>query len=108
MAMKRGDGTRFERRSIQAGMRVVAADGTVLGRVARIGQERLYVRKRFSKQWRAVPFSRVERIRIADVCVSGAGFEAAEPVAREVVEAEIPTYTHPLAEGASAVGQAPA
>ena len=105
MAMKRGDGTRYERRSIQAGMRVVAEDGTVLGRVARIGQERLYVRKRFSKQWSAVPLSRVERIRIADVCVSGRGSEAAEPVLREQVEAEIPTYTHPLAE-ASAGGQA--
>lgn len=105
MAMKRGDGTRFERRSIQAGMRVVGSDGEVLGRVARVGQERLYVRKRFSLHWRAVPLSSVERIHLADVCLGRPASELAEPVTREMLEAEIPTYTHPLAE-ASAEGQA--
>ena len=38
--------------------------------MARIGRERLYVRKRLSRHWRAVPLSRVEGIRVADVCVS--------------------------------------
>jgi len=105
MAMKRGDGTRFQRRSIQAGMRVVGSDGEVLGRVARIGQERIYVRKRFSKHWRAVPLSSVERIHIADVCLKAPAEAIAEPVTREMLAAEIPTYTHPLVE-ASDAGQA--
>lgn len=98
MAVTWGNGTRFERRSIQAGMRVVDSNGEVLGRVARVGQERLYVRKRLSRRWRAVPLSSVERIHLADVCLSRPASELVEPVTREMLEAEIPTYTLPLAE----------
>ncbi len=102
MAMKRGDGTRYQRRSIQAGMRVVGSDGKVLGRVAQVGQERLYVRKRLSKEWRAVPLSSVERIHIADVCLNGPAFEVSVPATREMREAEIPTYTLPWAAASDA------
>jgi hypothetical protein len=83
-------------------MRVVGSDGEVLGRVARIGQERIYVRKRFSKLWRAVPLSRVARIHIADVCLAGLAAAVAEPVTPEMLAAEIPTYTLPFAEASDA------
>jgi hypothetical protein len=75
--------------------------------VALIGRERLYVRKRFSNRWRAVRLANVERIHIADVCLNGPATAVAEPVTPEMLAAEIPTYTHPLAE-ASDAGHAPA
>jgi hypothetical protein len=96
------DESPFERRSLQAGMRVRTADGRTLGRVARVGQTRFYVRKRLSKVWVAVALARVERIHVMDVYVSGTAGEVAEPVTREMLEAEIPTYTHPLAEASGA------
>ena len=102
MAMKRGDGTRYQRRSIQAGMRVVGSDGEVLGRVARVGQERIYVRKRLSKHWRAVPLASVDRIHLADVCLNAPAAAVSEPVTREMLAAEIPTYTHPFVEASDA------
>jgi hypothetical protein len=83
-------------------MRVRAADGETLGRVARVGRERLYIRRRFSRRWTAVPLARVERIHVGDVYVSGTAAEVAEPVTRELLEAEVPTYTHPLAEASGA------
>jgi hypothetical protein len=92
------DESPFERRSLQAGMRVRTSDGQTLGRVACVGQTRFYIRKRFSKRWVAVALARVERIHVGDVFVSGTAAEVAEPVTREMLAAEIPTYTHPLAE----------
>lgn len=107
MAMTQGDGSRFERRSIQARMRVVGADGTVLGRVALIGRERLYVRKGRPHHWLAVPLSSVRGIHGGDVLLSAPAAAVSEPATREMLAAEIPTYTHPLAE-ASDAGQASA
>lgn len=109
MAMTEGDGSRFERRSIQARMRVVGADGTVLGRVALIGRERLYVRRRkgLPHHWLAVPLSSVRGIHGGDVLLAAPAAAVSEPATREMLAAEIPAYTHPLAE-ASEGGQAPA
>lgn len=101
------DSSPFERRSIQSGMRVRAADGTVLGHVARIGQERVYVRKRFSRRWRAVPLSRVERIHGGEVFVAGPPSAATEPVTDELLAADLRTFTHPLAEASGAAHAAP-
>lgn len=93
------DSSPFERRSIQAGMRVRAADGTVLGRVAAIGRDSLYVRPWcFSRLWRAVPLSLLAGLHEGDVYLSGPAPGAAEPVLPEVLHADIPTFTHPLAE----------
>jgi hypothetical protein len=105
MAMAWVDSSPFERRSIQSGMRVRAADGTVLGHVARIGRERVYVRKRFSRRWRAVPLTRVERIHGGEVFVAGPPAEATEPVTDELLASDLRTFTYPLA-AASGEGHA--
>ena len=98
-------GSPFERRSIQAGMRVRTEDGTALGRVAVIGREVLYVRRRrFSRGWRAVPLARVCRVTGGDVYVTGTPTEVSEVVTRERLLTEIPTYTHPLAEASVTEG----
>ncbi|XXF77498.1 PRC-barrel domain containing protein [Myxococcaceae bacterium GXIMD 01537] len=92
------DDSPYERRSIQSGMRVRAGDGQVLGRVAFIGRERLYLRRqRFARvdHWRAVPLTRVERLLGGDVIVQGAD---TEPVSLEAFHADVPTATYPLAE----------
>jgi hypothetical protein len=90
-------GSPFERRSIQPAMKVRTADGTVLGRVALIGETVLFVRRRFSRQLRAVPLARLKRVTGRCVYVAGRPDEVLEPVG-ERLRTEIPTHVHPLAE----------
>ncbi len=90
-------GSPFERRSIQPSMKVRSADGTVLGRVALIGETVLFVRPRFSRRLRAVPLSRLERVTGRGVYVRGRPNEVFEPVG-DRLRTEIPTHVYPLAE----------
>lgn len=87
----------FERRSIQHAMKVRDEDGTVLGRVACIGQTVLFVRQRFSRHLWAVPLSHVERVNGRGVYVSGKAEAAWEPVG-DRLDTEIVTAIHPLTE----------
>jgi hypothetical protein len=89
----------FERRSIQHAMKVRDQDGTVLGRVACIGETVLFVRRRFSRKLWAVPLSHVERVTGRGVYVSGREREAVEPVG-DRLQREIVTAVHPLVEPA--------
>ncbi len=88
----------FERRSIQHWMKVRDQDGTVLGRVDRVGETVLFVRKRFSrgKVW-AVPLARVERVTGRGVYVSGRASEVLEPEGGRL-HTELVTAIYPLAE----------
>lgn len=93
----------LERRSIQAGMRVLTQEGKRLGRVMLIGHEVLYVRPwRFAPRWRAfvVPLSRVTRVTGEGVYVQGAPSELQEPVG-DRLRHDIPTQVHPLVEPSS-------
>lgn len=87
----------FERRSIQHAMKVRDHEGTVLGRVACIGQTVLFVRQRFSRKLWAVPLSHVERVTGKGVYVSGRAHAAVEPVG-DRLRTEIVTAVYPLAE----------
>jgi len=87
----------FERRSIQHAMKVRDEDGTVLGRVAGVGQTVVFMRKRFSRELWAVPLSHVERVTGEGVYVSGKAFGALEPVG-DRLRTEVITVVHPLAE----------
>ena len=87
----------FERRSIQHAMKVRDHDGTVLGRVACIGQTVLFVRQRFSRKVWAVPLSRVERVSGRGVFVAGHARDVLEPEAGRL-RTELVTATYPLAE----------
>lgn len=90
----------LERRSIQAGMRVLTQEGKRLGRVMLIGRDVLYVRPwRFSSRRRefAVPLSRLARVTGRGVVVQGAPSELHEPVGDRLLH-DIPTHIHPLAE----------
>lgn len=98
-------GSPFERRSIQPSMKVRSADGTVLGRVALIGETVLFVRLRFSRKLRAVPLSRLMRVTGRSVYVSGRPDEVLEPVG-DRLRTEITTHVYPLAEPAQ-TGLAP-
>ena len=88
----------FERRSITHWMKVRDQDGTVLGRVAWIGETVLFVRRRFSRKvsW-AVPLARVERVTGRGVYVSGRASEVLEPEGGRL-HTELATATRPLAE----------
>ncbi|WP_224368975.1 PRC-barrel domain containing protein [Hyalangium versicolor] len=91
----------LERRSIQAGMRVLTQEGARLGRVLLIGREVLYVRPwRFSRREFAVPLSRITRVTGRGVYVTGTPSELHEPVGDRLLH-DIPTHIHPLAEPAS-------
>ncbi|MBN1206073.1 MAG: PRC-barrel domain containing protein [Myxococcaceae bacterium] len=91
----------FERRSIQAEMRVQTLEGTRLGRVFLIGREVLYVRPwRFSRREFAVPLSRVVRVTGRGVYVEGKPSELREPVG-DRLRHDIPTQVHPLTEPAT-------
>jgi hypothetical protein len=90
----------FERRSIQPPMRVCTEDGTLLGKVALIGETVLFVRPRFSRELKAVPLSRVSRVTRRGVYVTGRPQEVLEPVG-ERLRTEIITHVHPLAEPSS-------
>jgi hypothetical protein len=89
--------TPSERRSLVSGMRVRAADGTLLGYVALIGQEHLYVRRSpFVRHthWKEVPLSAIRRVfRGAVVLKEGTGPLTAADAA---FHGEIPTQTLPL------------
>jgi hypothetical protein len=87
----------FERRSIQHAMKVRDQEGTVLGRVACIGETVLFVRQRFSRKLWAVPLSHVERVTGKGVYVSGRAHAAVEPVG-DRLRTELVTATYPLAE----------
>ncbi len=90
----------LERRSIQAGMRVLTQEGKRLGRVMLIGRDVLYVRPwGFSSRRRefAVPLSRLARVTGRGVVVQGAPSELHEPVGDRLLH-DIPTHIHPLAE----------
>ena len=87
----------FERRSIQHAMKVRDREGTVLGKVACIGQTVLFVRQRFSRKVWAVPLSQVERVTGYGVHLSGRAREVLEPEAGRL-DREIVTATYPLAE----------
>jgi hypothetical protein len=88
----------IERRSIQAGMRVLAQDGERLGRVHLIGREVLYVRPwHFSRREFAVPLSRITQVTGRGVYVTGTRAELHEPSGDQLLH-DIPTQVHPLAE----------
>ena len=90
------DDTPFERRSIISGMRVRASDGKLLGYVALIGQEHLYVRRSpFNRHWKEVPLSAVGRVLQGAVILR----EGTGPLTKAdaTFHGEIPTQTHPLA-----------
>lgn len=91
------DDTLFERRSIIRGMHVRAADGTLLGYVALIGQEHLYVRSSpfiSHRHWKEVPVSAVGGLLHGDVVLK----EGTGPLAKAdpSFHGEIPTQTLPF------------
>ena len=87
----------FKRKSIQHWMKVLDADGKVLGRVDCVGETVLFVRKRFSRKLWAVPLGRLERVTGKGVHVAGRAHEVLEPEAGRK-HAELVTATYPLAE----------
>ena len=90
------DDTPFERRSIIGGMRVRAADGTMLGYVAFIGQGHLYVRgSPFTRHWKEVPLEAVGRV-LQGAVVLRADAGPLVPADR-LHHGEILSLTHPLA-----------
>ncbi|MBU8899709.1 hypothetical protein DRW03_24890 [Corallococcus sp. H22C18031201] len=92
----------LERRSIVQGMRVRDEDGALLGYVAFIGQEHLYVRRwPFSRQWGEVPLSAVRQVLAGAVRVEGRGPAVMTP-APPGLHGEIPTQTFPVTVGPDA------
>ncbi|CAM4393622.1 hypothetical protein G4177_18080 [Corallococcus sp. ZKHCc1 1396] len=90
------DDTPFERRSIISGMHVRASDGKLLGYVALIGQEHLYVRRSpFNRRWKEVPLSAVKRVLQGDVLLRDDAGPLVDADAQ--FHGEIPTQTFPLA-----------
>jgi hypothetical protein len=90
------DDTPFERRSIIGGMRVRSADGKMLGYVAFIGQEHLYVRHSpFTRHWKEVPLSAVGRV-LPGAVVLREGTGPLVPADKQH-HGEILSQTHPLA-----------
>ncbi|MHA7634348.1 hypothetical protein [Corallococcus sp. M7] len=94
------DDTPSERRSIISGMRVRSADGKLLGYVALIGQEHLYVRRSpfvRHRDWKEAPLSAVGRVLQGAVILK----EGTGPLAHAdaMFHGEIPTQTLPLVLG---------
>jgi hypothetical protein len=88
----------YERRSIIRGMKVRDESGKKLGHVAHIGEEHLFVRRwPFSRQWSAVPKSRVARVTRGSVILDGRGDVLLKPADPRLL-GEIPTQTAPLPE----------
>jgi|GEM_PF-2008440 len=88
----------YERRSLTSGLRVRDESGAMLGYVALIGQESLYVRRwPFSRRWTEYPLARVRHVSRGTVLLEGQSpgrVVAADTSAHQ----EVPTQTLPLAE----------
>jgi hypothetical protein len=93
--------TPFERRSIISGMHVRSADGALLGYVALIGQEHVYVRRSpFNRRWKEVPLSAIGRVLSGTLVLK----EGTGPLADadKGFHGEITTQTFPLTLGPDA------